>query len=101
MRRVKAALREILGLTRHSLTLGKARKQGKAGNVLVIGGAHCQSQAFDSNIKLCLIMLGAGPLACTDAHRGDVKRFVVRADERLTAFLEPRICDSRVAVNFS
>jgi hypothetical protein len=24
----------------------------------------------------------------TDAHRGDGKRFVVRADEKLTAFLE-------------
>jgi hypothetical protein len=24
-----------------------------------------------------------------DAHRGDGKRFVVRADEKLTAFLEP------------
>jgi hypothetical protein len=23
-----------------------------------------------------------------DAHRGDVKRFVVRADEKLTAFVE-------------
>ena len=25
----------------------------------------------------------------TDAHRDDGKRFVVRADEKLTAFLEP------------
>jgi len=24
-----------------------------------------------------------------DAHRGDGKRFVVRADEKLTAFIEP------------
>ena len=23
-----------------------------------------------------------------DAHRGDVKRFIVRADEKLTAFIE-------------
>jgi hypothetical protein len=25
---------------------------------------------------------------CVDAHRGDGKRFIVRADEKLTAFLE-------------
>jgi hypothetical protein len=27
-----------------------------------------------------------------DAHRGDGKRFVVRADEKLTAFVEPNRC---------
>ena len=31
----------------------------------------------------------------TDAHRDDGKRFVVRADEKLTAFLEP---ESRFAL---
>jgi hypothetical protein len=31
-----------------------------------------------------------------DAHRGDAKHFVVRADEKLTAFLELEICDSRL-----
>jgi hypothetical protein len=30
--------------------------------------------------------VGSGVL--TDAHRGDGKRFVVRADEKLTAFIE-------------
>ena len=29
-----------------------------------------------------------------DAHRGDRKRFVVRADEKLTAFLELGVADS-------
>jgi hypothetical protein len=29
-----------------------------------------------------------------DAHRGDGKRFVVRADEKLTAFLELEIATS-------
>jgi len=32
-----------------------------------------------------------------DAHRGDGKRFVVRADEKLTAFLELEIGDSAVS----
>jgi hypothetical protein len=32
----------------------------------------------------------------TDAHRDDGKRFVVRADEKLTAFLELEIGDSRL-----
>jgi hypothetical protein len=31
-----------------------------------------------------------------DAHRGDGKRFVVHADEKLTAFLEPGISGSRL-----
>jgi hypothetical protein len=31
-----------------------------------------------------------------DAHRGDGERFIVRADERLTAFLEPESGSSRV-----
>jgi hypothetical protein len=30
-----------------------------------------------------------------DAHRGDGKRFVVRADEKLTAFMEPESGDSQ------
>ena len=30
-----------------------------------------------------------------DAHRDDGKRFVVHADEKLTAFIGTRICDSR------
>lgn len=30
----------------------------------------------------------------TDAHRDDGKRFVVRADEKLTAFMELEICSS-------
>jgi hypothetical protein len=35
--------------------------------------------AIDSNVRTIFI---------ADAHRGDGKRFVVRADEKLTAFLE-------------
>jgi hypothetical protein len=31
-----------------------------------------------------------------DAHRGDGKRFIVRADEKLTAFLELESADSRL-----
>jgi hypothetical protein len=31
----------------------------------------------------------AAPIRIADAHRGDGKRYVVRADEKLTAFLEP------------
>jgi hypothetical protein len=31
-----------------------------------------------------------------DAHRGDGKRFVVRADEKLTAFVEPESGSSRI-----
>jgi hypothetical protein len=30
----------------------------------------------------------AEPIFVTDAHRGDGKRYVVRADEKLTALLE-------------
>jgi hypothetical protein len=29
-----------------------------------------------------------------DAHRGDGKRYVVHADEKLTEFLELEICDA-------
>jgi hypothetical protein len=32
-----------------------------------------------------------------DAHRGDVKRFVVRADEKLTAFVELESAIARAA----
>ena len=32
---------------------------------------------------------GLDSIFVTDAHRGDRKRFVVRADEKLTAFVEP------------
>jgi hypothetical protein len=34
------------------------------------------------------IMLACETIWIADAHRGDGKRFVVRADEKLTAFLE-------------
>ena len=33
--------------------------------------------------------LPASTIWIADAHRGDGERFVVRADEKLTAFLEP------------
>ena len=32
-----------------------------------------------------------------DAHRGDGKRYVVHADEKLTAFLEPESGSSRIS----
>jgi hypothetical protein len=32
--------------------------------------------------------LQSAPTPIVDAHRGDGKRFVVRADEKLTAFIE-------------
>jgi len=34
-----------------------------------------------------------------DAHRGDEKRFVVRADEKLTAFVELEFRDSRLVAS--
>jgi hypothetical protein len=33
-------------------------------------------------------IVAGGTIFVTDAHRGDGKRFVVRADEKLTAFVE-------------
>jgi hypothetical protein len=53
----------------------------------------------DNSLRPCwrfLALIGLPPLLAlaqtaiwiADAHRGDGKRFVVRADERLTAFLE-------------
>jgi hypothetical protein len=41
-----------------------------------------------SSTTNALIMPTAGAIFVADAHRGDGKRFVVRADEKLTAFLE-------------
>jgi len=35
----------------------------------------------------------------TDAHRGDGKRFIVRADEKLTAFFELERATRKFAVN--
>jgi hypothetical protein len=40
-------------------------------------------------LELCLRIDSYGrTIWIADAHRGDGKRFVVRADEKLTAFLE-------------
>ena len=36
-----------------------------------------------------------------DAHRGDGKRFIVRADEKLTAFLELERAIHEFAVSFT
>jgi hypothetical protein len=38
--------------------------------------------AIDSNGRTIFV---------ADAHRGDGKRFVVRADEKLTAFVKPEV----------
>jgi hypothetical protein len=40
----------------------------------------CVSQPFDSEGRTIWI---------ADAHRDDGKRYIVRADEKLTAFVEP------------
>ena len=55
-----------------------------------VGVDGCVS-AIDSNGRTIWI---------ADAHRDDGKRFVVRADEKLTAFLELESCDVAVAANW-
>ena len=50
-----------------------------ADNLSKAGGSSCCVSAVDSNGRTIWI---------ADAHRGDGKRFVVRADEKLTAFME-------------
>jgi hypothetical protein len=42
-----------------------------------------------SSTTNALIMPTAGAIFVTDAHRDDGKRYVVRAQEKLTAFVEP------------
>jgi hypothetical protein len=41
-----------------------------------------------SSTTNALIMPTAGAIFVADAHRGDGQRFIVRADEILTAFVE-------------
>jgi len=50
-----------------------------AGNLSKAGWSWGWVSALDSNRRTIWIV---------DAHRGDGKRFVVQADEKLTAFLE-------------
>jgi len=50
-----------------------------ADNLKKAGWSYGYVSAIDSNRRTIWI---------ADAHRGDGKRFVVRADEKLTAFLE-------------
>jgi len=50
-----------------------------AGNLKKRGWSYGYISAVDSNGRTIWI---------ADAHRGDGKRFVARADEKLTAFLE-------------
>src|SRR4029453_10479435 len=40
-----------------------------------------------------------GTIFIADAHRGDIQRFVVRADEKLTAFLELERITHELAVS--
>jgi hypothetical protein len=56
-----------------------------ADNLSKAGWSWCCVSSVDSERRTIWI---------TDAHRGDNQRFVVRADEKLTAFLEleRRIC---------
>ena len=61
--------RKVQGITRRSSLTISAKPVGAWGCV----------SAIDSNGRTIWI---------TDAHRGDGKRLVVRADEKLTAFIE-------------
>jgi hypothetical protein len=60
---------------RHDEALGKI----VAYNLKKVGWSLGYVSAIDSNGRTIWI---------ADAHRGDRERFVVRADEKLTAFLE-------------
>jgi hypothetical protein len=50
-----------------------------AANLSKAGWSWCCVATVDSNGRTIFV---------ADAHRGDEKRFVVRADEKLTAFVE-------------
>ena len=55
----------------------------------VLGNQHRQSQ--QSRLELgCVSAVDSNgrTIFVADAHRGDAKRFIVRADEKLTAFVE-------------
>jgi len=51
----------------------------------VCRGEELRKRSFANRRKVKSPSEQSGPL---DAHRGDAKRFVVRADEKLTAFIE-------------
>jgi hypothetical protein len=55
-----------------------------------LGNHREQSQQSRLELGLCLSTLDSRgrTIWIADAHRDDGKRFVVRADEKLTAFLE-------------
>jgi hypothetical protein len=76
---------------RDNLLVGESRKRVQeiiADNLGKAGWSWACVSAINSNGRTIWIV---------DAHRGDGKRFVVRADEKLTAFLEVEsaICPSR------
>ena len=56
----------------------------------VLGNSRWQSHQSRLELRLCLShrFREGRTIWIADAHRGDGKRFVVRADENLTAFLE-------------
>jgi hypothetical protein len=54
----------------------------------ILGNNRRQSQPCRLELGLCLSRGFSRAISIADAHRDAGKRFVVRADERLTAFLE-------------
>jgi len=51
-----------------------------------------------TNALIMMVVLPRGPtIFIADLHRGDGKRFVVRADERLTAFAKLQAAIRRVS----
>jgi hypothetical protein len=96
LRRAIAAIHIILGIA-----VWRA-KEAQFGARELLGNHHRSSQqagwswgwvsAIDSNGRTIWIV---------DAHRDDGKRFVVRADEKLTAFIKLEQAIRVVAANFS
>jgi hypothetical protein len=74
--------------TATNLLVGKSRKRVQeiiADNLSKAGWSRGCVSAVDSNGRTIFV---------ADAHRGDGKRFIVRADEKLISFLE--LDDSRL-----
>src|SRR5260370_28730607 len=49
---------------------------------------HCRFVSWTGAVSVSLKIAAARTIWIADAHRGDEKRFVVRAEEKLTAFVE-------------
>src|SRR5206468_11648898 len=64
-------------------------KQRRYGQHIIMGYNRRQSQQGRLDLGCVLAMDSGGrTIIVADAHRSDGKRFVVRADEKLTAFVE-------------